>query len=80
MFQSTWSKFFIEDDAHFVQKVGIKCFRTQQAEMSLMSANLVQSEDQSFFMNTTHAMFRKLESSVLVLSRAEMSLMTINFF
>ena len=52
-------KIFHELDVHHVQKVGIKRFQPQEAEMSLTAMSLQESAKRKFFMNTTYIMSRK---------------------
>ena len=58
------NKVFHELDAHHVQKVGIKRFWAQEAEMSLTAISLLESARRKFFMNSTCIMSRKQESNV----------------
>ena len=60
-------RIFHELDVHHVQKVGIKRFCAQEAEMSLTAISSLESRRREFFMNTTYIMSRKLESNVFVL-------------
>ena len=64
-------KIFHELDVHHVQKVGIKRFWLQEAEMSLIAISLLESARKKFFMNSTYIMFRKQESNVLEVRRAK---------
>ena len=57
-------KIFHELDVHDVQKIGIKRFRAEEAEMSLTA-----SARRKFFMNSTYIMSRKQESNVFGLRR-----------
>ena len=57
-------KVFHEVDVHHVQKVGIKRFCTQEAEMSLTAIISFESAIRKFFMNSTYIMSRKQESNV----------------
>ena len=52
-------KIFHELDVHHVQKVGIKRFCAQEAEMSLTATSSLESRRREFFMNTTYIMSRK---------------------
>ena len=52
-------KIFHELDIHHVQKVGIKRFWAQEAEMSLIAISSLESAREKFFMNTTCIMSRK---------------------
>ena len=64
-------KIFHELDVHHVEKVGIKRFWAQEAEMSLIAMSLLESARSKFFMNSTYIMSRKWESNVLVVRRAK---------
>ena len=57
-------KIFHELDVHHVQKVGIKRFRAEEAEMSLRAISSLESARRKFFMNTTYIMSRKWETNV----------------
>ena len=52
-------KIFHEHDVHHVQKVGIKRFWAQEAEMSLTAIHSLESTRRKFFMNSTYTMSRK---------------------
>ena len=52
-------RIFHELDVHHVQKVGIKRFCAQEAEMSLTPISSLESRRREFFMNTTYIMSRK---------------------
>ena len=52
-------RIFHELDVHHVQKVGIKRFCAQEAEMSLTAISSLESRRREFFMNTTYIMSRK---------------------
>ena len=52
-------RIFHELDVHHVQKVGIKRFCAQEAEMSLTGISSLESRRREFFMNTTYIMSRK---------------------
>ena len=52
-------KIFHELDVHHVQKVGIKRFCADEAEMGLRAISSLQSARRKFFMNTTYIMSRK---------------------
>ena len=52
-------RIFHELDVHHVQKVGIKRFCAQEAEMSLTAISWLESRRREFFMNTTYIMSRK---------------------
>ena len=52
-------KIFHELDVHHVQKVGIKRFWAQEAEMSLTTISSLESARENFFMNSTYIMSRK---------------------
>ena len=52
-------KIFHELDVHYVLKVGIKRFWTQEAEMTLTAISLLVSAGRKFFMNSTYIMCRK---------------------
>ena len=62
-------KFSHEFDVHDVQKVGIKRFWAQEAEMSLTLITSHELARRNFFMNTTYIMSRKKESNVFGLRR-----------
>ena len=50
---------FHELDVHHVNKVGIKRFCAEEAEMSLTAISLLESARRKFFMNWTYIMSRK---------------------
>ena len=52
-------KIFHELDVHHVNKVGIKRFCAEEAEMSLTAISLLESARRKFFMNWTYIMSRK---------------------
>ena len=52
-------RIFHELDVHHVQKVGIKRFCSQEAEMSLTAISSLESRRREFSMNTTYIMSRK---------------------
>ena len=52
-------KIFHELDVHHVYKVGITCFRAQDAKMSLTAISSLESARRKFFMNSTYMMCRK---------------------
>ena len=52
-------KIFHELDVHHDQKVGIKGFWAQEAEMSLTAISSLESTSRKFFMNSTYIMSRK---------------------
>ena len=54
-------RIFHELDVHHVQKVLIKRFCAQEAEMSLTAISSLESRRREFFKNTTYIMSRKLE-------------------
>ena len=62
-------KIFHELGVHHVQKVGIKCFKPQEAEMSLTAMSLLESARRKFFMNSTYIMSRKRDSHLFGLRR-----------
>ena len=68
-FQSGRRKMFHELDVHHVQKVGIKRFWAQEAEMSLTAISQLESARRKFFMNSTYIMSKKQESNVFGLRR-----------
>ena len=47
---------FRELDVHHVEKVGIKRFCAQDAELSLTAMRLLESARRKFFMNSTYIM------------------------
>ena len=51
-------KIFHELDVHHVNKVGIKRFCADEAEMSLTAINLLESARRKFLMNWTYIMSR----------------------
>ena len=57
-------KIFHELDVHHVQKVGMKRFWAQEAEMGLTAISSLESARIKFFMNSTYIMSRKQESNV----------------
>ena len=55
-----WGKrIFHELDVHHVQKVRIKRFWAQAAEMSLTAISSIESARENFFMNSTYIMSRR---------------------
>ena len=54
-------KIFHELDVHHVEKVGIKRFWAQEAEMSLTAISLLEWARGKFFMNSTYIMSRKYQ-------------------
>ena len=52
-------RIFHELDVHHVQKVGIKRFCAQEAEISLTAISSLESRRRELFMNTTYIMSRK---------------------
>ena len=52
-------KIFYPHDVHHVQKVGIKRFWAEEAEMSLTAISSLESARRKFFMNSTSIMSRK---------------------
>ena len=54
-------KIFHELDVHHVEKVGIKRFSAQEAEMSLTAISLLEWARGKFFMNSTYIMSRKYQ-------------------
>ena len=52
-------KTFHEVDVHHVNKVGIKRFWAQEAEMSLTAKSSIVWARRKFFMNSTYIMSRK---------------------
>ena len=57
-------KIFDELDVHHVEKVGIKCFWAEEAEVTLTPLSLPESARKKFLMNSTYIMSRKWESNV----------------
>ena len=57
--ESARKKIFHELDAHHVQKVGIKRFWAQDAEMTLTAISSLESARGKFFINSTYIMSRK---------------------
>ena len=55
------NKIFHELDVHHVQKVGIKRFWAQEAQMSLRAISLLESARRLFFIYLTYIMSRKQE-------------------
>ena len=53
------SKIFHELDVHHVEKLGIKRFWVQDAEMTLTAISSLESARGKFFMNSTYIMSRK---------------------
>ena len=53
------NKIFHELDVHNVQKVEIKGFWAQEAQMSLTATSSLESARRKFFMNSTHIIARK---------------------
>ena len=52
-------KIFHEVDVHHVYKVGITCFWSQGAKMSLTAISLLESAKRKFFMKSTYIMSTK---------------------
>ena len=52
-------KIFHEIDVHHVYKVGITCFRAEDAKMSLTAISAFESARRKFFMNSTYIMSTK---------------------
>ena len=52
-------KIFDELDVHHVQKVGIKRFWAQEAEMTLTTISSLESAREKFLVNSTYIMSRK---------------------
>ena len=52
-------KMFHEVDVHHVQKVGIKRFWAQEAEMSLTAESSLESARRKFFINSTYIKSRR---------------------
>ena len=52
-------KIFHELDVHHVQKVGIKRFWAQEAEMTLTTISSLESAREKFLVNSTYIMSRK---------------------
>ena len=52
-------KIFHALDVHLVQKVGIKRFWAQEAEMSLTAKSSLESARRKFFINSTYMMSKK---------------------
>ena len=52
-------RIFHELDVHHVQKVGMKRFWAQGAEMILTAIGLLESARREFFMNSTYIISRK---------------------
>ena len=52
-------KIFHQLDVHHVQKVTIKSFWAQEAEMSLTAISSLESARETFLMNSTYIMCRK---------------------
>ena len=52
-------KIFHELDVHQVEKVGIKRFWAQEAQMSLTAISSLESAREKFFVNSTYIMSRK---------------------
>ena len=57
-------KIFHEFVVHHVYKVGITCFCSKEAKMSLAPMSSLQSARRKFFMNSTDIMSTKKESLV----------------
>ena len=62
-------KIFHELDVPNVQKVRIKRFWTQEAEVCLTAISWLESTRTKFFMNSTQNMWKNLQSNVFGLSR-----------
>ena len=52
-------KIFLPLDVHYVEKVGIKRFWAQEAEISLIAISSLQWARREFFMNSTYFMSTK---------------------
>ena len=57
-------KIFHELDVHHFYKVGITCFWSQDAKMSLTAFSSLESARRKLFMNSTYIMSTKKESLV----------------
>ena len=62
-------KIFYEHVANYFQKFVIKCFWAKETETILIFVNLFQLTRLNIFVNTSHTMSRKLESSVIGTTR-----------
>ena len=62
-------KFLHELDVHHVQKVGIKRFCAQEAEMNLTANSSIKSARRKSFINSRYIMSRKQESNVFGLRK-----------
>ena len=62
-------RIFHELDVHHVQKVGIKRFWAQEAEMSPTAISSLELTRKKFFMNPTQNMCKNLKSNVFGLRR-----------
>ena len=67
--ESARKKIFYELDVHHVWKVGIKRFRAQEAEMTLIHISSLESARKKIVMNSTYIISRKWESNVFGLRR-----------
>ena len=63
-------KIFNELELHHVQKVGIKRFWAQEAEMNQTAISSLETARGKFFMNSTHIRCGKQESNICGLRRA----------
>ena len=62
-------KIFHELDVHHAEKVGIKRFWAQEAEITLTLISSLKSARKKFFLNSTYIMSRKYECNVFRLRR-----------
>ena len=67
-------KIFHELDVHHVQKVRIKCFWAQEAEMTLTAISQVRIGERKIFMNAIKNMCKNLGMKPSWAQKAEMSL------
>ena len=67
--ESARTKIFHELDVHHIQKVGIKRFWAQEAEMSLTAISSLESAKEKFLMNSTYIMSRQQELTIFLLIR-----------
>ena len=70
-------KIFHELDVHHVYKVGITCFWTQDAKMSLTAISSLESARRKFFMNSTYIMSYNVAITCFWAQDAKMSLTAI---
>ena len=73
-------KIFHELDVHHVQKVGIKCFWAQEAEMTLTAISLVRIGERKISMNAIKNMCKNLGMKPSLGQKAEMSLTATSLF